>query len=322
MKKILSIIISVMILCSLFVMPVHAASSIEEHYLEKGEYSAASTTIDCSNGSMTCVNVFYPADLTAKEKFPVILFCNGTGFTSATYGELLKHYSTWGYIVVGNDDTASGNGKSASDSLDCILKENSNPDSIFYNKIDTDKIGVLGHSQGGAGAINMSSVGKYTNSGMIKTMVAVSATQPAYAAAQDSAYDASKIKVPAFMFSSTDSTDIGTTGICPYDRCLVANMKNISNENIVIGQLKDTNHVTIIIEGRGYITAWFNYILLGDEYAAGAFKDGGELYTNEKWQNTTNKANYKEPEKSKSFWEKILDLIFGWMSIFFKFIGR
>lgn len=322
MKKFISIIISLVIMCSLFVMPAHAASSIEDHYSERGEYSAASKTIEYSGESMTCCYVYYPADLTVKEKFPVILFCNGTGFTSATYGELLKHYSTWGYIVVGNDDTASGNGKSASDSLDCILKENSNPDSIFYNKIDTDKIGVLGHSQGGAGAINMSSTGKYANSGMIKTMVAVSATQPAYAAAQNSAYDASKIKVPAFMFSSTDSTDIGTTGICPYDRCLIANMKNISNSNVVIGQLKDTNHVTVIIEGKGYITAWFNYILLGDEYAAGAFTEGGELYTNEGWQNTTDKAHYSEPEKSQSFWDKIINLFFGWITLIFSIIGR
>ena len=37
--------------------------------------------------------------------------------------------------------------------LDYMLKLNEDPESIFYHKIDTDHIGIAGHSQGGRALI-------------------------------------------------------------------------------------------------------------------------------------------------------------------------
>ena len=54
-------------------------------------------------------------------------------------------------------------------SLKYLLKQNDNKESIFYNKIDKDNIGVIGHSQGGVGAINAATESKHKD--IYKTIV-------------------------------------------------------------------------------------------------------------------------------------------------------
>jgi len=64
------------------------------------------------------------------------------------YKALFKHLASWGFVVIGNDDGSTGFGKSADETIDLIMAENSNSDSIFYEKLDLDNIGITGHSQG------------------------------------------------------------------------------------------------------------------------------------------------------------------------------
>lgn len=63
---------------------------------------------------------------------------------------------------------------SSSKSLDYVLSLNKDPNSIFYNKINTDNIGIGGHSQGGVGTIN--AVNNWDNGKLYKSMYTSSAT--------------------------------------------------------------------------------------------------------------------------------------------------
>ncbi len=65
-----------------------------------------------------------------------------------------KHLSSWGFIIVGNDDPLTWFWDSAIKTLNYMLNLNKDNSSIFYNKIDTKKIWLSGHSQGGGGVIN------------------------------------------------------------------------------------------------------------------------------------------------------------------------
>ena len=67
---------------------------------------------------------------------------------------MFEHFASRSFIVIGNEEDYSWNGFASDMSLNDLLKRNDDKKSILYQKIDTDNIGSLGHSQGGVGAIN------------------------------------------------------------------------------------------------------------------------------------------------------------------------
>ncbi|WP_267965322.1 hypothetical protein, partial [Testudinibacter sp. TR-2022] len=69
----------------------------------------------------------------------------------------------------------SWRGAGAAKSLDFALAQNRNQNSVLFNKIHANKIGVSGHSQGGAGAINLAM--KQPNSHLIRSLYTASTTR-------------------------------------------------------------------------------------------------------------------------------------------------
>ena len=273
---------------------------IETYYTMKGSHSFKTAAYSVSGKDYTEHKFWYPADLeTSNEKYPVIVFCNGTGSTYAegdTRGNiaLFEHIASWGYILVANNDGSSGNGDSASESLDKLLSENSNSSSVFYGKVDVDKIVVAGHSQGGTGAKNLASEGKYSNSHLIKAVYAASAPSEALAESwlQNTPYDAALVKVPTFLTSSTGQADHSTSstdGICRLDGSLRENVDDIVANHVTVVMARrngdGVDHGQMLYMGKGYMLAWFDYILNGSEFAAQAFfGDDPEILRNTNWQ--------------------------------------
>ena len=108
-----------------------------------------------------------------------------------------------GIFVVGNDDPQSGTGETASQTLDFIL--NIGADSDLYGKIDKNNIGIMGYSQGGAGAL--CAVTNFDNGKLYKTIFTGSAAYPFLAHNMGWDYDVSKVTIPYFMTSGTGKTD-------------------------------------------------------------------------------------------------------------------
>jgi hypothetical protein len=66
------------------------------------------------------------------------------------YGSLLRSVASYGYFVVAANSRWVGGGNSAmTKALYFIFAENERADSKYYQKIDTTKVGAMGHSQGG-----------------------------------------------------------------------------------------------------------------------------------------------------------------------------
>ena len=105
--------------------------------------------------------IYYPSIIeNTDKKYPTVIFANGTGVKGSSYPALLKHVSSWGFIVMATEEEYSWNRFSCHMCLKFLERINNNKDiegwetNPFYNKVDLDNIGVSGHSQGGVGVIN------------------------------------------------------------------------------------------------------------------------------------------------------------------------
>jgi hypothetical protein len=101
--------------------------------------------------------VFYPGVMPEGEKFPLITWGNGTCAMPEGYGPLLRYVASFGYIIVAANNREVGDGAPMLKGIDFMLAENEKPESKYYHKIDTDKIGSMGHSQGGGATISAAS---------------------------------------------------------------------------------------------------------------------------------------------------------------------
>lgn len=221
------------------------------------------------------------------------MMANGTGVPASKYKAIFKHLASWGFIVVGNEDGSSFSGESSSKSLDFLLQMNEDQNSIFYQRIDTENIGIAGHSQGGVGAIN--AVTNQENSYCYKAMWTASATHIALAQGLQWSYDVSKVSIPYMMVAGTKQMDAGdgiegssTVGIAPLFS-LQENFDAISDDvPLVMARRKNKDHGDMLRYADGYMTAWFMYWLQGDEEAGKAFfGENAEIQTNANWQDVT-----------------------------------
>lgn len=177
---------------------------LEMKYSQLGDYETAYTEFPSTNNSIGKVRVWYPKKLEEAERsWPVIVVVNASGTPAASYEPFFPRLASWGFIVVGNEDGQTGNGETASLTLDFML--NIPADSVLAGKIDYDNMGIIGYSQGGAGAI--CALSNYENGKNYKTIFTGSAAYPTLAKNMGWEYDTSKITVPYFMCAGTGKSD-------------------------------------------------------------------------------------------------------------------
>ena len=147
LSRLLSCLLIALMLCALFVPTAFAA---------EGDATVAGITEYTKVKSVSeSYIVYYDSDLlSSAEKLPVIIWANGTFCAPASYTALLNGLARKGYIVVASSDMMSGDGTMQSKQLDFILAENEDPNSRFYQKVDTKNVAAAGHSQGGRSTVN------------------------------------------------------------------------------------------------------------------------------------------------------------------------
>lgn len=84
---------------------------------------------------------------------PVIIWGNGTGSTPSSYQQLLSHWASHGFIVAAANTTNAGSGTAMLACLTLMTSNNANPGSRFFQRVDVNRVGASGHSQGGGGTI-------------------------------------------------------------------------------------------------------------------------------------------------------------------------
>lgn len=256
---------------------------LEKKYNSFGKYDVKYTSYEIDDSEAKKLHVWYPEKLEKSDStYPMVIMTNGSTLTADSYKTVFEHLASWGFIVVGDENKDSNTGRTSSVALDWMLRQNNDDSSFIFGKIDCENIGIAGHSQGGAGAINAATV--YENSSMFTSLYTASgASLWASQRAEYLIYDVSKIKIPYFMISGTGNID----------RYLVVSPKSLKeNYNnlpegvpAVVARRKGIDHSDVLEYGDAYMTAWFKYTLMNDEEAGRVFfGNDAELLSNPSWK--------------------------------------
>lgn len=211
--------------------------------------------------------IFYPAELpTGNDTYPVVAWANGTMCAPGLYYELLSQIAAGGYIVVTNTNMMSADGTAQIGSIDYIIAQNSNPDSIFYGKVDTENIGVAGHSQGGRSSVNAA-----VADSRIDCVLSI--------AGSNYKSEAKKLSTPTlFTTGSLDSIVMPALWVKPaYQAC---------KGTAVYASLKGGIHTSCVLDPdkyAGYAVQWFDAFLKNDAAAKKVFQPGGAFSKDSNW---------------------------------------
>ncbi len=259
---------------------VKTGGDIEAKYLSMGDYKVKNIKRDGSEITKKYY-IYYPEELkNSDQKYPVVVILNGTGVLPKKYKALFKHLASWGFVVIGNDDGSTGFGKSADETIDLIISENDNSNSIFYGKLDLDNVGITGHSQGGAGVFTATTIMEHKDK--YKTAVALSPTHEETAHVFGWKYDLTKINIPTLMIAGTNG-DFETQSVIPIEK--MAKMYNKIPSSKAIARRIGAEHGQMLYSADGYVTAWFMWQLQGDKEASKAFVgDSPEISNNKLYQ--------------------------------------
>ena len=262
---------------------VKTGGNIEAKYLQHGTHDVEYFEYPAMM-SFEKFEIYYPADIASMEKLPIVIFVNGTGTGGSKYTALQKHMAYWGFITVATEEQNAWNGFSAEMSvrvLDLLnTYQEEGKENQFYGKVDMDRIGVTGHSQGGIGVINAITDQRHADS--YKAAVLLSSTQTDMSAALLWDNDPSLIHTPILMIGSTGQTDAAITPLEAMEHTYSIIPDGVDK---VMARRNDCDHGEMLYFGDGYVTAWFMYYLQGDAEAGKAFfAENAEITSNAKYQ--------------------------------------
>lgn len=226
---------------------------------DPNDYSATGTdSVTSERGGSSCT-VYRPVNLNGDH--PVILWGNGTGASPTSYGALLKHWASWGFVVVAANTANAGSGE---DMIACL---NWLERSSLASEVNLQRVGTSGHSQGGGGSI------------MAGTDPRITTTAP----------------IEAYTLGLGHSRTSWTRQSGPMlllsgsaDRLVSPRLNHgplFSQANVPVfwGILQGASHFEPTRDGggfRGITTAWFLYQLKDNEHARGEFEGSNCGYCN------------------------------------------
>lgn len=268
---------------------VQTNSPLERKYSQLGQFAVSSAKFPANDDIAKTYTVYYPQ---TGGNYPLVVMVNGSGTPASRYEAVLRHLASWGFVVIGDENGTAWSGASSSKALDFALAQNTDQSSVLFGKINRQKIGTAGHSQGGVGVVNLAT--NQPNSQLIRSVYGISTTKLGLARLLKWDYDVSKIRVPYFMTAGGHESDAGdgkdyNKGIAPI-MSLHENYAKVSAPAI-LAQRKNVDHGSMLWQANGYMVAWFLYTLNGDNQAKQVFVgQNAEIKNNANWQNVQSKG--------------------------------
>ena len=213
-----------------------------------------------TNGSagFSCT-VYRPRTLGADGvKHPIIVWGNGTGASPTTYRSLLDHWASHGFVVIAANTSNPGTGTQMRGCIDYIVDQNNRSTGTYANKLDINRIGAAGHSQGGGGSIM---------TGQDSRVSVTAPFQPYTIELGHSRSSQSNQNGPMFLMTGGVDVIAGPT---------LNALPVFSRANVPVfwGERRTASHFEPVGNGgdfRGPSTAWFRYHLMDDQSAESVF---------------------------------------------------
>lgn len=207
---------------------------------------------------------------TGAGPFPAVVMANGTNTPLSSYLPVAEHLASWGFVVVGDETLQTGTGENVVNLIEHLPELDS--------RVDRSRVGIFGHSQGGAGAINAAAHAE------VAAVYAASPASHKVAKSNDWDYTTANVEAPLFLMTSNGRSD----------RWLVSPWSDLEESfqsaggPAVIARRLGADHKDVLEFGDGYATAWFRCILADDAEARDAFVGAspagvGELASNALW---------------------------------------
>lgn len=211
--------------------------------------------------------IYYPENIqSSKKTYPVLSWANGTMCPPDMYAGLLTELANGGYIVIASDETMAADGTAQISALDFVISLNSDSSSLAYKKVSTNKLGVVGHSQGGRSSVNAA-----VKDSRIKCVVSLAGSNYLEEAEPNSA--------PTFFIAGEKDMIVSPSKwIQPaYD---------VAKGPAVYASLNGAIHTTCCTNPEkysSYILNWCDAWLKGDAKALYTFSSNGSLASDSSW---------------------------------------
>jgi predicted dienelactone hydrolase len=164
MRRLGMIVWDVIFLASIFEM---IQTQIPSDPSQPGNFTVAQISVTINNpanGHSLATTIYYPSSSGAVDPssspYPTLVFSHGFQSSVSNYTGNATHLASWGYIVAvpSFSDGWSGDNLTPRVSdiravLSYLESENVNTGSIFYQRIDPNRFGAVGHSLGGAASL-------------------------------------------------------------------------------------------------------------------------------------------------------------------------
>lgn len=211
--------------------------------------------------------VYYTSELLGHDsKFPIISWANGTGCPPSLYDGLLREMASAGFIVIASDETMAADGTAQIAAIDFIIEESKNNVSALYKKVNTSRIGVMGHSQGGRSSVNAGAMDDRIT--CVLSLAGSNFTE-----------EAEKLSKPVlFMAGSKDK-------VVDAEKWLVTAYDAVKGP-AVYASLNGAIHTTCCSNPQAYSSyaiSWFNAWFYNSSSDKSIFTNGGELSSDSNW---------------------------------------
>jgi hypothetical protein len=210
--------------------------------------------LDLRGSDLSLYTVFRPAKWVDGQKYPIVTWGNGTCAQPGAYAALLLHVASQGIVVVAANGRWVANGAMVK-ALDFIFAANEDAASPYYHRLDTTKVGAMGHSQGSAATV-VAATDARVNAAILFNGGTVPASKP-------------------FLAVSGDR-DIGAPTADGYRNVVTAapEASFIFYHKVPMTGGKITGHLTLMMQPSRVVDAtsgWWNYILKSDDKARALF---------------------------------------------------
>lgn len=241
-----------------------AAAGPFEVAADKNVGPLAGTQNDPVYGEQQRFNVYRPKNLATSEYLhPILIWANGYGDNPeqnppkcvtdpnankwcGQYLPMMNHLASHGFVVVASLSTATGMEPYPTlAGMDWIIEQNEDPDSPYYHRLDTSKIGQLGHSFGGMSTCMTASDPRY------KALATICGTSTL-----------SGLHTPILFFCG------GNDGTVPCDG-VKSTFRSVTDQPAFFINERNADHGSWVYQGAGGVSlssaaAWFRVHLMND----------------------------------------------------------